>query len=1484
MMMTFIQQAQAQSDQSSAVLQQQNGGTNRHKLRSILEKEKRHVYIVIDAVDQLPKDERGELLKDLNTFREQSAEYRISIVISSRSRDECSFLPNYTMFEIEVKPDDTSSDIQRYLENRLQLSDLFREDPELKTLVLHDIANKSNGFFLWAKLQVETVVRMEFKISVKQHIKTSVGPKRMEEAYERYAAAFKTLPGVEKSVALRTIALLAYTTSSIPIDLLIATLNVNTCIKKDMKNAAEVKNSSQDLYKIVRRCSYLVEVDEKQGVFRFCHASAFEFFREYEPTQAHRLITELCLAYLCLPSFSQGYYEDAKWYNYGSLEPVLKMHPFLRYASCIWGGSYERSLFRYNERDSGNANTWNDESNEAILFFLGKLLGGSTEQKRTSNLQLSFQVYMLNLREEIPGNISHEHVISYFGLVGLLDFLKEAKEGGNYLDLQKVDEEGLSVIHWAIRKAAILKPAVDSMKSEISKAVDSMTSEIFKLLDTMRREISRDTNPMESGTSTIVDSVQREISQLVDSLESEVSNVVDSKIGEICKAVDSMKNGIFKVVDSENSEISNALKSKRKDISEIMESAEKEISKIVESTFNLLDSMDSEVSGVVGKLIMYGASTNVSDREGRTPLHYAARYGMSKVVELLETNNAELNKKDNRNQTALVTACKEHHEKVIAILVEAGADLWIQSSYGTALQILCLVGCCDCVELILRKYEAKDPLRRLYPLVESNVVAKSWLSRYHMRRLREGKGAFGTSLHAAAFHGRKDVVELLLKRGQFPVKATHYIYGSPLTAAAAGCNIIMKPKPYEEIFELLIAHGANVNDDKGTRGPALCAAASNGHKVLVELLLRNNAKDSSGKNSVDSAYQAAVKGNHDEIKRLLEDNGFKTTRTDDASEDKSKIESLLVADLRQEFFRVAFTVAHKGNIKDLIKKTEVLILRELEKPEPTTRLSIMLKASQEVFNDTIKLATKTASLGEQKVARKQTSSAKARNVRVSFLRERLRGFRRDHTQVAQAVNPPISQAIIAESSPARGELDSSPARSKQEYRHGGRAFRTFFLKRGKPLFNTDDIDFADTVDLMTKAGVAILEKAIETSNRNMNMKVKDDIACSWANALNNLLTSNADGESLLKTVINSRAVDFKAYLIDPKLSREDQLNKAVGLASVAIELILVTFRNPEHFKRLSVILADLYISAVNSVEDLGEHGSAAVRRLLQVVIQIFEDAVATKDPDKVRPAAEAGVEALKQLTLNPKKNLMDTCADEWVRQWEVMRKNGMIGVVHDMIKDRYQEYTTALEEERYDQALSLATVVLVLTRAAFEQDLTEVMKELMSVLEKGFGETMESFYVPLTANTMDSDQHLSQALERELSQERRHIYEAIVEGAFRLFAMAESKGSNYLEELARKIVDGIQKTPRQMREKLDEVIASRVQIAKNGANLKPREIALAARYFINLVRNAGDADMEQFASWLKARMAEHEWLVRFEGDVMKDIHQSEGTFEFVIQP
>jgi len=86
-----------------------------------------------------------------------------------------------------------------------------------------------------------------------------------------------------------------------------------------------------------------------------------------------------------------------------------------------------------------------------------------------------------------------------------------------------------------------------------------------------------------------------------------------------------------------------------------------------------------------GLIIRAGASVNVTNRYGVTPLALAAANGSPKMVRLLLDSGADANTATPEGQTALMTAAKTGEPETVAALLDAGADVnareqWLHES------------------------------------------------------------------------------------------------------------------------------------------------------------------------------------------------------------------------------------------------------------------------------------------------------------------------------------------------------------------------------------------------------------------------------------------------------------------------------------------------------------------------------------------------------------------------------------------------------------------------------------------------------------------------------------------------------------------------------------------------------------------------------------------------------------------------------------
>ena len=132
-----------------------------------------------------------------------------------------------------------------------------------------------------------------------------------------------------------------------------------------------------------------------------------------------------------------------------------------------------------------------------------------------------------------------------------------------------------------------------------------------------------------------------------------------------------------------------------------------------------------------------GINLSLTMEKVASPLYYAASTGLSQVVEKIMPQIIDVNAQGGEYGSALQAASANGHEKMVRILVDAGADVNAQGEYSNALQVATARGYEKVVQILIN--------------VGVNVNAQG--------------GEYGNALQTASAIGHEKMVQILVDAG-----------------------------------------------------------------------------------------------------------------------------------------------------------------------------------------------------------------------------------------------------------------------------------------------------------------------------------------------------------------------------------------------------------------------------------------------------------------------------------------------------------------------------------------------------------------------------------------------------------------------------------------------------------------------------------------------------------------------------------------------
>jgi len=237
---------------------------------------------------------------------------------------------------------------------------------------------------------------------------------------------------------------------------------------------------------------------------------------------------------------------------------------------------------------------------------------------------------------------------------------------------------------------------------------------------------------------------------------------------------------------------------------------------------------------IAERLIALGAKVDRVSQFGETALHCAAKNGSLQVAELLCEKCPQLvNATGSLEQTPIFPAAKTGQDRIVALLLERGADVKRRDSYGST--------------PLHAAAEGKNA-----KVVELLIAASADINAHNRRDF--------TPLHFAAQYDFSEMVLKLLDKGaNFHV--TNRDGDSPVHIAVR--------KKAVKTFQILFDKGANVTSPDNNGNTPLHLAAESGSEEIVALLLAKGVAVSTTNKDDLEPYDMAAKEQHKYIEDLI---------------------------------------------------------------------------------------------------------------------------------------------------------------------------------------------------------------------------------------------------------------------------------------------------------------------------------------------------------------------------------------------------------------------------------------------------------------------------------------------------------------------------------------------------------------------------------------------------------------------------------------
>ncbi|KAM0550174.1 hypothetical protein ACHAPJ_009022 [Fusarium lateritium] len=389
-------------------------------------------YCVLDALDEMDQGAMEHFLQMLGQLGNIHSD-RVKLVITSRPIATIEkVVRNLRPLDIRLSKEKVNHDISTYLRHRLRHSTL---PVRSRDAITNEVLKKADGLFLYAKLAMDTITRLETESESQIMDTLTRMPVDLSVIYSDLLREHTGRTGLSNGLHILVLQLATHATRPLRL------LEISDCIKVTRPQYGQDTGTIKDFVRTC--CGPLLEMlpDDTVRVvhhslteylFGLTQSSVDEHIPVFEPGPTHNLVALLCLSYL-----QANFLESVE-----SKETAVKQQefsPFTNYAANNWHVHMEKAAMEGFLLEAANRSVFallkTPELVERLAYLGGH--GGWKESSPDPNMSLETEALLFAIRFDLTSFVASllsrngGEVATYSGTLDIDPPLHQAVVKGN---------------------------------------------------------------------------------------------------------------------------------------------------------------------------------------------------------------------------------------------------------------------------------------------------------------------------------------------------------------------------------------------------------------------------------------------------------------------------------------------------------------------------------------------------------------------------------------------------------------------------------------------------------------------------------------------------------------------------------------------------------------------------------------------------------------------------------------------------------------------------------------------------------------------------------------------------------------------------------------------------------------------------------------------------------------------------------------------